>query len=377
MMETHKKLFFEILQCGLWGKPVEMKATKEGIRDVVKIAHAQAVLAIVADVIISNDEWDDCLTDGETKALRRFVLSNLSTSRSWNIAVQKIISELRSNNIEPVLLKGQGIAQYYPNPDLRQCGDIDLYVPLRDFERTCEVMLEMASEEEKTKAFLLKKHFQVKVGKVPIEIHRFTDIYYPKKLDRIYQQFSDEGVTVDVVPVSLFDIKVSTPSVTFNVFYVFSHFWHHFVSEGVGLRQICDWTVLIHHSYGKIDTERLRDMLNRLGLMKIWATFGCIAVDFLGLQEEKFPFYDNAYRELSKKVLTLIMLEGNFGFSNFTDYKRPNGYIKGKLYAFRHYLIRNLRVLRIFPADACLYLVRKSVNGVRAVLKDIFHFRKK
>ena len=43
------------------------------------------------------------------------------------------VSLLRQHGIEPVLLKGFGLAMLYPNPNLRQFGDIDLFVGLDNF----------------------------------------------------------------------------------------------------------------------------------------------------------------------------------------------------------------------------------------------------
>ena len=107
---------------------MESKFTRQMLGRSVRIALSQAVLGVVADVIISDESLVGVLDTAEIKPLRRFVMSNLSTSRTWNITLQKIVQELRSEGIDPYVLKGQGIAQYYPNPDLRQCGDIDLYV---------------------------------------------------------------------------------------------------------------------------------------------------------------------------------------------------------------------------------------------------------
>ena len=43
-----------------------------------------------------------------------------------NQEIAKVYTLYRANQIEPVLLKGQGVAQNYRNPLHRQCGDIDL-----------------------------------------------------------------------------------------------------------------------------------------------------------------------------------------------------------------------------------------------------------
>ena len=369
-MNPQDKHFFELLRAGLWGTPVESKFTRQMLGRYVRIALSQAVLGVVADVIISDESLAGVLDTAEIKPLRRFVMSNLSTSRTWNITLQKIVQELRSEGIDPYVLKGQGIAQYYPNPDLRQCGDIDIYVGQKDYELTCEIVGAMGAAEDHESDKEILKHFHTRIGNVPVEIHRYTDVYYPKRLDRIYQEISDEGLNAEPVIVDIAGFKIKTPPVDFNVFYIFNHLWHHFIADGVGLRQICDWAMLLHNHYGQINLDHLRGMLEKMGLMKQWKVFGNIAVDVVGLPREEFPFYDSSYVKLSEKVYRLVMLEGNFGQENMKIHNRPDGYMVGKLYSLYFRARRNMRVLFLFPKDACRHISKVFFRGIRAVLRD-------
>ena len=304
-------------------------------------------------------------------------MSNLSTSRTWNITLQKIVQGLRLQGIEPCVLKGQGIAQYYPNPDLRQCGDIDLYVGQKDYEKTCEIIGAMGTESDHESDKEILKHFHTHIGKVPVEIHRYTDVYYQNRLNRIYQAISDEGFCAEPVEVDIAGFKITTPPIDFNVFYIFNHLWHHFIADGVGLRQICDLAMLLHKCYGQIDQNNLKRMLEKMGLMKQWKVFGNIAVDVVGLPKEEFPFYDSSYVKLTEKVYRLVMLEGNFGQANLKDDNRPSGYLAGKLHSLIFRSRRNLRVLSLFPKDALRHIHRVIAIGIKAVLKDAFSSQKK
>lgn len=371
-MESYEKLFFEILQNGLWGKPIEAVPTRNDMLYVVKLALSQTVLGIVGNVIITDKTLSSYLTERELAYLRKLVMSVVSVSYTWNCSVRNIFMEMHDNGVEPILLKGQGIAQYYPNPDFRQCGDIDLYVGKQYFEKACEVVKALATENDMATVKHTKKHFHIYLGKVPVELHLYSDVYYPKRLDRIYQEISDAGISVAPVEVELAGYPVKTPSVNFNVFYIFNHLWHHFIADGVGLRQICDLCVLLHRFHGQIDYNYLRNVLERMGLMKQWKIFGAIAVDKLGLPVEEYPFYDKKYSRLKEKVFRLVMLEGNFGQQNLKDQKRPDGYLRGKLYSLAFRTKRNMRVLFLFPKDSLRHIGKVVDKGIRAVLIDIF-----
>ena len=371
-MESHEKLFFEILQNGLWGKPIEAVPTRNDMLHVVKLALSQTVLGIVGNVIITDKTLSSYLTERELAYLRKLVMSVVSVSYTWNCSVRNIFMEMHDNGVEPILLKGQGIAQYYPNPDFRQCGDIDLYVGKQYFEKACEVVKALATENDMATVKHTRKHFHIYLGKVPVELHLYSDVYYPKRLDRIYQEISDAGISIAPVEVELAGYPVKTPSVNFNVFYIFNHLWHHFIADGVGLRQICDLCVLLHRFHGQIDYNYLRNVLERMGLMKQWKIFGSIAVDKLGLPVEEYPFYDKKYSRLKEKVFRLVMLEGNFGQQNLKEQKRPDGYLRGKLYSLAFRTKRNMRVLFLFPKDSLRHIGKVVDKGIRAVLIDIF-----
>ena len=371
-MESHEKLFFEILQNGLWGKPIEAVPTRNDMLHVVKLALSQTVLGIVGNVIITDKTLSSYLTERELAYLRKLVMSVVSVSYTWNCSVRNIFMEMHDKGVEPILLKGQGIAQYYPNPDFRQCGDIDLYVGKQYFEKACEVVKALATENDMATVKHTKKHFHIYLGKVPIELHLYSDVYYPKRLDRIYQEISDAGISIAPVEVELAGYPVKTPSVNFNVFYIFNHLWHHFIADGVGLRQICDLCVLLHRFHGQIDHDYLQNVLERMGLLKQWKIFGSIAVDKLGLPVEDYPFYDKKYSRLKEKVFRLVMLEGNFGQQNLKDQKRPDGYLRGKLYSLAFRTKRNMRVLFLFPKDSLRHIGKVVDKGIRAVLIDIF-----
>ena len=372
-MESYEKLFFEILQNGLWGKPIEAVPTRNDMLHVVKLALSQTVLGIVGNVIITDKTLSSYLTERELAYLRKLVMSVVSVSYTWNCSVRNIFMEMHDNGVEPILLKGQGIAQYYPNPDFRQCGDIDLYVGKQYFEKACEVVKALATENDMATVKHTKKHFHIYLGKVPVELHLYSDVYYPKRLDRIYQEISDAGISVAPVEVELAGYPVKTPSVNFNVFYIFNHLWHHFIADGVGLRQICDLCVLLHRFHGQIDHDYLQNVLERMGLLKQWKIFGSIAVDKLGLPVEEYPFYDKKYSRLKEKVFRLVMLEGNFGQQNLKEHKRPDGYLRGKLYSLAFRIKRNMRVLFLFPKDSLRHIGKVIDKGIRAVLVDIFH----
>ena len=368
-----KELFFRLLRSSLMGTDFgdeEDKVSRQDLLKAIRIAKAQAVLGLVSNEVLGNDKLSNLLREEDKAKLKYFVMNNLSVSQMLNNTLVSIVLELRKHGIDPVLLKGQGIAKYYPIPELRQCGDIDIYVGQENFAKSCEVIGAMSTPEDHQGDIPSLKHFHTRIGSAFIEIHRYTDVYFQRWRDRFYQKVSDRGMSNDLVPLEFGGVSVMSPSLNFNVFFIFNHFWHHFIADGVGLRQLCDWVRLLHENYGKIDLEYLTEVLRGMGLMKEWKVFGYIAVNTLGLPAAEMPFYDGKYEKLAGKVLGLIMLEGNFGKENLRGHNRPKGYIAGKLYSFSKRFKRNFRVLRLFPKEALRHLFKVFFVGIAVVLSD-------
>ena len=370
-----KDLFFNILKSALWGLDDRLDASslsRDDVMAALRIAKAQTVLGMVANEVMQTSSLSCLLNEADKAGLKRFVMSNLTTGQMLNNALINIVLELRKYGIEPVLLKGQGVAKYYPMPELRQCGDIDVYVGQDNFAKACEVIGEMSSPEDHQGDIPSLKHFHTRIGHAFIEIHRYTDVYWPKRYDRVYQKISDAGMHSDLVPLDFAGVPVMSPSVDFNVFFIFNHFWHHFIADGVGLRQLCDWVRLMHANHGKINLDYLSDVLCKMRLMKEWQVFGYIAVNTLGLPADEMPFYDPKYKKTAEKVLELIMLEGNFGKENMKGYNRPKGYVAGKWYSFKKRFGRNLRVLSIFPMESFRHITKVFICGIGVMFSDKF-----
>ena len=368
-------LFFNILKSALWGLDDRLDASslsRDDVMAALRIAKAQTVLGMVANEVMQTSSLSCLLNEADKAGLKRFVMSNLTTGQMLNNALINIVLELRKYGIEPVLLKGQGVAKYYSMPELRQCGDIDVYVGQDNFAKACEVIGEMSSPEDHQGDIPSLKHFHTRIGHAFIEIHRYTDVYWPKRYDRVYQKISDAGMHSDLVPLDFAGVPVMSPSVDFNVFFIFNHFWHHFIADGVGLRQLCDWVRLMHANHGKINLGYLSDVLGKMRLMKEWQVFGYIAVNTLGLPADEMPFYEPKYKKTAEKVLELIMLEGNFGMENRKDYKRPKGYVAGKWYSFKRRFGRNLRVLSIFPMESLRHITKVFICGIGVMFSDKF-----
>lgn len=369
-MERHEEVFFSLLRSGLWGGAPEIP---EGFGDwgkVARLAKSQSVLGVVGDVMLSDKRIAAQLSAEMKTKIKTFIMANMMTHGKLNGVLVNVVSHLSAAGIRSVLLKGQGLAQYYPKPELRQCGDIDLYVGLERYADSYDVVKPLATQIDDRKALEVGKHYDFFVGKVAVEMHRYSDRYPTPKLDRIYQEVSLKGLNEDLVPLMFSGQTVYTPSDEYNAFYIFSHLFHHFLINGLGARQLCDWMLFLRARSSHIDMSSLETILRRLDMLKPWQAFGCVLVKYFGMPAESFPFYDSAQEHKADNIVRRLLDEGNFGKERDVYKKRGRNYLLNKTWAMLAHIGRSIGLLFLFPRHSFRQIGHTISNGFAKVWND-------
>lgn len=365
-----ERLFFNILKASLWGTKLDMPVEFDDWRSLMKLAKSQSVLGLVANVLLSNSELQQRIPVKMQQQLRNFIRSNVATHSVLNRTLVRVVMLMDHAGIQSVLLKGQGVARNYPMPELRQCGDIDLYVGVENYSKACSLIDTIASEKMPENGDS-DKHYEAKVGEIVVEIHEYSEINPSAYYDAIYQKYSDEGLSTDLRVLDFSGVSVNTPSDTFNAFYIFNHLWQHFLTSGVGLRQFIDWMLFIHKHKDTIDESKLKCILDDMNLMMPWQVLGCILVNDLGLSMCDFPFYDQRYERKKGRILKMVLKEGNFGHDRaYYKERKERGYWTVKIRSFYYNLERYFQLLMIFPSHALRQFMNMLAIGFKAVWKD-------
>ena len=370
-MTEHEKVFFNILRSALWGIPVEVPEGFSQWNIIMKLAKTQALMGLVGDVLLTRREIRDTLPQKFVEKLQDIPMTNVGMHSQMNMTLQLVVLTLRKAGVEPVLLKGQGLARYYPVPELRQCGDIDLYVGEENYENAYDALLPIVSEIDDKSKIWNWMHFDAKVGTIMLEVHQKADYMRSIKGDRLYREYMRKGLSENLRQIQFADTEVQTPNDTYNAFYVFYHLWRHFSGSGVGLRQFCDWACFLHTHVSKLDLPYLKKMITDLGFMKPWQVFGCFLVKDLGLPEEEFPFYNKKYIGKVDRVCEYVMTDGNFGVLTGYNRERKYSYLQEKWFSFKCHVRRIVRMFRIFPRQTLLHMWYILRDGILQIFRDL------
>ena len=288
------QVFLELLRTGLWEKEIRpLRFDGIDYEVIYQLADSQAVVGLVAAGMEHIKG---------TSALRKDVMPFLSRvvaleqrNAAMNSFIQDLMGTIRSEGIECLLIKGQGIAQCYERPHWRAAGDVDLFLDSRSFEKAALFLPSLASSNDENRPET--KHFAMTIGPWEVELHGTLRSQLGRRIDRVIDQ-----VQWDTFENRRFRVwkngstDVILPGPDNDVFFVFTHILQHFLRGGIGLRQICDWCRLLWTFRDDIDRPLLETRIRASGLFPEWKSFATFAVEYLEMPEEAMPFYSASSR---------------------------------------------------------------------------------
>ena len=165
-------------------------------------------------------------------------------NRKVNLVASKLFSMLREDGMRCCVLKGQGNALMYPNPYSRTPGDIDVWI-----DASRERIMEYAQKKFELEDDIRLQHLETSLDGVPVELHFFpcsmNNPIYHARLQKWFRRNADLQCSHIVgLPDGAGDIAI--PTTAFNVIYQLTHLYHHFFDEGIGMRQIIDYFLVVN-----------------------------------------------------------------------------------------------------------------------------------
>lgn len=357
-MNLVKQQYLELLRSGLWGTPADTELFKGKVRwnKILYMAHQQATDLIVIDGIetLPAELWPPIEVTYKIAVART---GNTLMHKLLNSTIKQITEALNAEGIPSILLKGQGVAQNYRRPMSRMCGDIDLYIGHENLEKACEVMEKIGAVKAEYENDL-HKSFQIEDAY--IELHKTPTTTNIRKQDRILNEWIRESLDADSALKQTWNndgTEVCLPPHTFNAFFLLHHAVRHLVSDGIGLRQISDWTLYLDAYKDEINVEELQKKLKEFKMEAVWNEFSILAVEYLKLDENKLPIKPKKTSSRKTEILLdHIFITGNFGqhAEKKIDIKETN-IIKRKWRNFRIVSSRLSKLYKVFPCFILSY----------------------
>lgn len=227
---------------------------------------------------------------------------------------------MTKNDIPYCTLKGLASAYYYPDPSLREMGDVDYLVQETDFE--------------KAKQAALNAGFAIDHGDEPDGIH----IAFKREPMSIWEQHR----TINGIPnsevgeniqseidrtiktseqITLDGVICRIPDAFHHGLIMLLHVASHMTSEGIGLRHLCDWAVFANRLGNDGFDELFEEKLTRFGLWKFAQILTLVSEKYLGIAHMEWAQNPEVTDEHLEAVMEDIMNGGNFGKKDLNRYR--------------------------------------------------------
>lgn len=320
-----------LVRAGLWQRPADdlspFPLSAQQWRGVYRTAVRQTVTGIAFSGLSHLPERflpDDALMVHWAAATDRVECRN----RTMNAVLGQLLGRLHAHGFHPVVLKGQGVAAFYPQPLLRECGDIDLWFP--SDAASCEAALLMrragCSPERQPDGSIV--YFLQGIG---VEHHtRLFDLHNPFLRRGIAALVQQHGWRMcgfaDGVPGALASPGIrafTVPSPLPTLLLLNAHLLKHLLAHGAGLRQFCDMAVAYHALRGTYEPRELAAVYRRCGLRRWSDRLHGFMVQYLGLDAATLPDAVPAGVP-ADDLLQIVFDGGNFGhYGTAAGHGRP------------------------------------------------------
>lgn len=337
-----------------------------GLNAVMRLAREHTVTGLVANAAMRNRiVIAGRGAEGRGEAVMRLMLQTMAhrqTMQRFEDAVGRFARLMEENGIAYVVFKGLAVARLYPEPFVRTMGDVDFYVPQRDFMRAVDVIerglhVEMDKEE-------VDKHYSFDWQGIRFEMHYQIETFGNRRHQRRFNRMIDEAMTEHTDSFTVCDSDGNETEVcvlppTEDLIVVFKHWFNHLLVEGVGLRQTLDLAVLLNVYWDKINIGRLMTALDGIGYMKAFRAMLAMMKRYLGLDWlDNFFVYDHRDERYAGKLMATVMESGNFGrkaYRNHTTGKKKS--METATRALRHCV----KFFWLAPKDI-IYLIPRRIG---------------
>lgn len=243
-----------------------------------------------------------------------------------------------------IILKGQGVAQYYNKDRLekyRMPGDVDIWL-----EGSRKEIVEYV-RNYMPNAKIVYHHVDFpQIDDVEVEVHftpSWMNSYFTNKvLQHYFAQskdvlFANSDRDVNYIP---------TPTLNFNRVYILVHIYRHLFHEGIGLRQLMDYYYVLRQGF--TENERIETMRTLRSL-----NMGHFATAVMWLLQEVFGMEDkylliSPNEKAGRFLLNEVMKSGNFG--QYDKHLSRKVQESDFCYGIRK-VKRNLRFVRSYPSE--------------------------
>ncbi len=275
-----------LIRLSLWGS-----GSSAANRELFEEMKRHTIAALPASCLPSLGLSDDLQEEWKT-----YILQQLAS-----YAQCRYEQSILPISIPFVILKGTSAAKYYPYPDYRMMGDIDIMTRREDLDKAYHQLIDngyIVIKELNREICLIKNG-------IGVELHRrFATLSDPEKAKYLDDLIIDNINPSHVLPDSI------------NGLVILEHINQH-MEGGIGFRQIIDWMMFVDKCLPDEKWPEFYPMAKEIGLEKLAIVTTRMCEIYLGLSNH--AWCADADPAICEQLLNYISSCGNFGNKKTSD----------------------------------------------------------
>ena len=202
---------------------------------------------------------------------------------------RKTVSLLSQNQISCYLLKGLSLASYYPVPEYRKSGDVDLYINDSEaFEKAKSLLIShgYVLQDELSDHHVTYRYIFPKTGRrFLLELHyRVVGQYQYSPANKLVDSvFSPECLKASTQTIHGYTYTVLPP--TEYTFYMLHHMLKHYLYSGFGIRLLCDFTFYLKRHEKEINFRQIHEWCRESRISHLYEIILECCRKYLGLPD--------------------------------------------------------------------------------------------
>ncbi len=264
-MTLEKEYFIHLLSSFVNGTVPEPEAVD--LKKVLEFARVHNVQGIIAQQIkLLPSEYQ--LTDELESVLPQYIGRTVQKSAIKENALKAVDAFLCEKNIDHLYVKGAVVKKYYPVPELRTSGDIDIIVRSNAFESIVDIF----KDSEFFVKSVITDTLTVNYSGTDFEIHKYADVN-SEYFDDIFSLCSNNGCSYYLDEYN-------------HLAYIICHLCKHLSYRGAGIRMLLDIDLMIR-GISNFNPDNLLSICKKAGILhsteaiirlcNIWFNTPCIA----------------------------------------------------------------------------------------------------
>ncbi len=227
-----------------------------------------------------------------------------------------LVGIMEQRGLTVVVLKGCTVGSYYPVPELRKSGDVDLLLMKpEELDKAEKIMLTAGFRKQEEQQALHHLCFSSEEG-IEIELHTMLAEPFDNEKTNEYMQGVLSTLGKQVVRRNVMGVELPVLPDAYYGLELLLHMLQHFLRSGFGLRLLCDWVMFWQKPLSKQEQKNYLRLVEEMGIRGFSDIVTLTCVHFLGLSKKAVCWMEISEKYPVEEFMRETLDAEEFGKSN-------------------------------------------------------------